>query len=87
MPYPQIECDTDGPIGCLTLNNPEKINALSTIMIAERTEATHTLGDDQVDTGDEKAPAYGASTIALNGLAEDARIGIHAFLEKTTPEW
>ncbi|MGD8366274.1 MAG: enoyl-CoA hydratase [Desulfobacterales bacterium] len=42
---------------------------------------------EQVDMGDEKALAYGARTIALNCLAEDARIGIHAFLEKTTPEW
>ncbi len=42
---------------------------------------------EQVDMGDEKALAYGARTIALNCLAEDARIGIQAFLEKATPEW
>ena len=42
---------------------------------------------EQIDMGDEKALAYGARTIALNRLAEDARIGINAFLEKSTPEW
>jgi len=42
---------------------------------------------DQVDMEDEKALAYGVRTIALNNLAEDAQIGIRAFLDKKTPEW
>ncbi len=42
---------------------------------------------DQVDMVDEKALAYGSRTIALNNLAEDAQIGIRAFLDRTTPEW
>jgi enoyl-CoA hydratase/carnithine racemase len=42
---------------------------------------------DQVDMEDEKALAYGARTIALNNLAEDAQSGIRAFLDRRTPEW
>lgn len=42
---------------------------------------------DQIDMVDEKALAYGVRTIALNNLAEDAQIGIRAFLDKKTPEW
>ena len=42
---------------------------------------------EQIDMGDEKALAYGARTIALNCLAEDAQTGIEAFLDRRTPEW
>lgn len=42
---------------------------------------------DQVDMEDEKALAYGARTIALNNLAEDAQIGIRAFLDRRIPDW
>lgn len=41
----------------------------------------------QVDATDEKALHYAKHTIALNLLAEDAREGIRAFLEKRPPVW
>jgi hypothetical protein len=81
MPCREIECDTDGAIGYLTLNKPEKINVLSNTMVAE--QALY----EQAHRGDEKALGCGARTIALNGLAEDVRIGIQAFPVKANPEW
>jgi enoyl-CoA hydratase/carnithine racemase len=41
----------------------------------------------QVDQPDEKALAYATNTIAMNLTAEDAQLGIRAFLEKKKPEW
>ena len=41
----------------------------------------------QVDQSDEAAFDYATNTIALNLGAEDAQIGIRAFLEKNTPQW
>lgn len=41
----------------------------------------------QVDQSDEAAFDYATNTIALNLGAEDAQIGIRAFLEKKTPQW
>ena len=47
MAYQQIEFETGGPIGTLTLNNPSRINALSTIMIREMTEALSSVASDE----------------------------------------
>jgi enoyl-CoA hydratase/carnithine racemase len=41
----------------------------------------------QVDQPDEKALAYATNTITMNLTAEDARLGIRAFMEKKKPEW
>ena len=41
----------------------------------------------QVDQTDEAAFDYATNTIALNLGAEDAQIGIRAFLDKKKPEW
>jgi enoyl-CoA hydratase/carnithine racemase len=41
----------------------------------------------QVDQSDDKAWHYAKHTIALNNLAEDAQLGIQAFLDKATPIW
>ena len=41
----------------------------------------------QVDQPDEKALAYATNTITMNLTAEDARLGIRAFLDKKKPEW
>ncbi|MEN8246316.1 MAG: hypothetical protein ABFS43_15615 [Thermodesulfobacteriota bacterium] len=75
MDYKEILCETQGSVCTLTLNNPEKINALSKNMVAELIQA------------DAAAWNYAKHTIALNNLAEDAQNGIKAFLNKETPEW
>jgi len=41
----------------------------------------------QIDATDQKALEVATQTIALNMLAEDAQIGISAFIEKKTPKW
>jgi enoyl-CoA hydratase/carnithine racemase len=41
----------------------------------------------QVDQTDTHASAFATQAIALNNLAEDAQLGIRAFIEKTRPEW
>ena len=41
----------------------------------------------QVDQPDEKALAYATNTITMNLNAEDAQLGIKAFLAKKKPEW
>lgn len=41
----------------------------------------------QVDQPDEKALAHATNTITMNLTAEDAQLGIKAFLEKKKPEW
>lgn len=46
MTYREIIFSVDGPIGFLTLNNPEKINALSRRMIAELTDALSRFSED-----------------------------------------
>ena len=61
------------------------------IEIAEASRYVLALGKQgfyaQVDQTDEAAFDYATNTIALNLGAEDAKIGITAFLEKTRPEW
>jgi len=41
----------------------------------------------QIDQSDDHAWHYAKHTISLNNTAEDAQIGIKAFLNKETPEW
>jgi len=45
--YDEITCTTDGAVGFLTLNNPEKVNALSRKMIGEMTDALTALAGDE----------------------------------------
>ncbi len=47
MAYEQIQFDKLGPIGTLTLNNPSRINALSTVMIREMTDALTSVASDE----------------------------------------
>jgi len=46
MAYEEIKYSSKGPVGYLTLNNPEKINALSKLMIKE---IIHALGEVAAD--------------------------------------
>ena len=46
MAYEEILYSTKGAVGYLTLNNPQKINALSKLMISE---IIHALGEIAVD--------------------------------------
>ena len=47
MSYELIEYSTKGPVGCLTLNNPSKINALSKLMISELIHALEIIAADE----------------------------------------
>ena len=47
MSYESITFSTTGPIAYLTLNKPEKINALSRQMIAEMIDALSAVADDE----------------------------------------
>jgi enoyl-CoA hydratase/carnithine racemase len=47
MPYDEILYSTTGPVGYLTLNNPEKINALSKNMIDEIIHALDAIAEDE----------------------------------------
>ena len=61
------------------------------LQIAEASRYVLALGKQgfyaQVDQSDETAFDYATNTIALNLGAEDAQIGISAFLEKKAPIW
>ena len=61
------------------------------LQIAEASRYVLALGKQgfyaQVDQTDEAALDYATNTIALNLGADDAQIGIAAFLEKTSPAW
>ena len=47
MTYEEILFSTQGPVGFLTLNNPQKINALSKTMIAEMIHALEAAARDE----------------------------------------
>jgi enoyl-CoA hydratase/carnithine racemase len=47
MPYEQILYSAEGPIGLLTLNKPERINALSKKMIAEMIDVLDKVAGDE----------------------------------------
>ena len=47
MPYEEILYSTKGPRGYLTLNDPDKINALSKIMIGEIIHALNNISEDE----------------------------------------
>lgn len=47
MPYEEILYSKKGPVGYLTLNNPQKINALSKAMIAEMIQALDAAAQDE----------------------------------------
>ena len=65
MAYENIIVETQGNVGLITLNRPEALNALSTPLMAELTEALDAFeADDNIGamvlTGSEKAFAAGA---------------------------
>jgi len=47
MAYEEISYTTKGAVGYLTLNNPQKINALSMVMIAEMIQALNAAAQDE----------------------------------------
>jgi enoyl-CoA hydratase/carnithine racemase len=47
MPYREIAYSSDGPISCLTQDNPSKINAPSTTMVAELSAAIDEIRNDE----------------------------------------
>jgi len=47
MPYEEILYSTQGPVGFLTLNNPQKLNALSQTMIGEMIHALDEVALDE----------------------------------------
>jgi enoyl-CoA hydratase/carnithine racemase len=66
-----------------TLKLAEQIAEASRFVIALGKKAFYA----QADQIDDKAMEYATRTITMNMMAEDAQIGIKAFLEKKTPDW
>ncbi len=65
MAYENIVIDKRGPVGLITLNRPEALNALCAALVVELGEALDDLeGDDEIGaiviTGSDKAFAAGA---------------------------
>jgi len=49
MPFTTLICETEGPLAWITLNRPEKLNAISMVMVAELNQALdQAQADDQV---------------------------------------
>jgi enoyl-CoA hydratase len=49
MSFTTLICETEGPLAWITLNRPEKLNAISTVMVAELNRALDLAqADDQV---------------------------------------
>jgi enoyl-CoA hydratase len=72
MTYENIQVRTEGKVGIITLNRPQALNALSSALMDELSEAiTGFDGDDQVRcmiiTGSEKAFAAGADITEMSG--------------------
>jgi 2-(1,2-epoxy-1,2-dihydrophenyl)acetyl-CoA isomerase len=70
MAYEQLSVDRDGAVATVTLRNPSKLNALSTTMTGELTEALTVLRDDAairalVLTGEGRGFCVGADLGAL----------------------
>ncbi|HKK91111.1 MAG TPA: enoyl-CoA hydratase [Desulfobacteraceae bacterium] len=61
-----------------TLNLAEKISEASRFALSVGKQGFYT----QVDQSDDKALGFAKHTIVMNNMAEDAQIGIKAFLEK-----
>ena len=75
MAYQQILFETKGPIGTLTLNNPSRINALSTVMIREITDALQAVALDE-SVAVIIIKAAGKHFCAGHDLAEMTGIGV-----------
>jgi 2-(1,2-epoxy-1,2-dihydrophenyl)acetyl-CoA isomerase len=70
MSYQQLIVDMDGPVATVTLNNPERLNALSPVMTPELLQALEQLGGDPsvraiVLTGAGRGFSSGADLTAL----------------------
>jgi enoyl-CoA hydratase/carnithine racemase len=46
MPFTTLICETEGPLAWITLNRPEKLNAISQVMAAELNQALDQAQDD-----------------------------------------
>jgi enoyl-CoA hydratase/carnithine racemase len=66
-----------------TMEMAKQIAEASPFVLAIGKKAFYT----QIDQTDEKAFDYATAAITLNMTAEDAKIGIKSFLEKSKPEW
>jgi enoyl-CoA hydratase len=72
MDYQNLIVRTDGPIGIVTLNRPQALNALNTALMDELTQAIDIFEADPVIrcvilTGSEKAFAAGADITEMKG--------------------
>jgi enoyl-CoA hydratase len=87
MGYENILLDRDGPVGVVTLNRPEVLNALSPALIAEVTDALSHLEDEgeiraAVLTGGPRVFAAGAD---IGDMAE--RSPVDQLLRDQTGRW
>jgi len=74
MAYENILAETEGNVGVITFNRPEALNALSTGLIRDLSEALESFEEDQsiramVLTGSEKAFAAGADIKEMANLS------------------
>ncbi|HEX2038670.1 MAG TPA: enoyl-CoA hydratase/isomerase family protein [Acidimicrobiales bacterium] len=79
-----IRCEFDGPVAVITLNRPEKLNAMNPKMAAELHHAFGGLPDGTravVVTGDERAFSAGAD-LAASDEVEEAGAGWIDMLER-----
>jgi enoyl-CoA hydratase len=79
MPYDHILVETRDRVGLVTLNRPQRLNALSDPLAAELAEAVRALDDDPaiaviVITGNDKAFAAGAD---IGAMAEWSYAKVH----------
>jgi len=66
-----------------TMKLAEKISEASALTVSIGKQAFYT----QIDLDQPKAYSYAKEVMSLNAMAEDAREGIGAFLEKRKPCW
>ena len=79
MAYENILVETEGPVGIITLNRPQALNALTSALMDELTEAIDAFEANDaircmIITGSEKAFAAGADIKEIAG--KDLRRGL-----------
>ena len=81
MGYDNILLDRDGEIATITMNRPDKRNALSTPMMLELTDAFKTLGKDQENVRAVILAANGPAFSAGHDLSELVDGNLRAYRE------
>ncbi|MEL7189322.1 MAG: enoyl-CoA hydratase-related protein [Pseudomonadota bacterium] len=84
MTYETIRVDTDGPLKIITLNKPDRLNAMAPAMADELGEAFYNLGDARavLITGEGKGFCSGADLAARGeGSALTSKGGSHKALQ------